>query len=228
MSRYITIDLSHRAPAIVPAIAPVIVSVRVLACLCGLSLWFYTTAISAQQSVQVRTEDGLVWIQANNAPASELANEISQTLGINVIIAGDTETRINLDIVEEPLDKAMEKISPSNMLVRNGNSSDSDIVEIILMMGEGTGSAGLSNQFLPSGSPAEPVISQEQQTQIQEAADPEALRERDRARIVREAAAAASNDANLPPVQVPPMFAEDQSSIEPVIDPETGLPIDNQ
>jgi len=187
--------------------------------------------VLAQQNVEVRAENGYLWVQANNASAIELADEISQTLGINVVITGDTETRINLDIVEEPVERALSRLSPNNMLVRGGDDPDSDITEVILMMGEGGSGAVQSSQFLPTGSPAEPVETQQPSQQL-DAANAAVLRDPNRAAAVREAAATATNDANLPPGQVPPMFAEDQLPSDGanfvIIDPETGLPVGDQ
>lgn len=171
----------------------------------------------AQSSVQIVEEDGLLTVLASDVSALELAKELSQQLGISVVVTGDAETRVNLDIVEEPLARALGKLSPNNLLVKSEDATQ--IIEVVLMMGEGqaNGAGGDTNEFLPSGSPAEDVIS----GQTDEIDDPNTLRDPNRAAAVRETAAAASTDANLPAEQVPPMFAE-----ELPIDPATGLPYD--
>jgi len=183
----------------------------------------------AQSDIEIRSSDGYLSVQASNVSASELAEELSNELGINVIVTGDAETRVNLDIVEEPLDKALAKLSPSNMLVRDSN--DEDIIEVVLMMGEvqSSGASGGADQFLPSGSPAEAVVDPQAQQQIQEADTPDAFREPDRSAQVRSAAGAASSDANLPAAQLPPMYGEDGSPIDPSqINPKTGLPYNQE
>lgn len=187
-------------------------------------------AAHAQSGIQISATDGMLSVQASNVSATELATELSQQLGISVVVTGDAEARVNLDIVEEPLEKALAKLSPNNMLVRASNTSD--IIEVVLMMGEGQDSAGSggSDQFLPNGSPAEEVMNEQAVEQAQEASDPGALRDPNRAAQVRAAAAAASSDANLPAAQVPPMYAEEgqMNTGEAPIDPATGLPHDQQ
>ena len=183
-----------------------------------------TQAVQAQSGVQISSDDGMLSVKASNVSATELANELSNELGISVVVTGDAETRVNLDIVEEPLEKALAKLAPNNMLVRD--STDDDIVEVVLMMGEGQDSSasGSADQFLPSGSPAEEVIDEQATEQALESVDPELLRDPNRSAEVREAAGAASSDANLPAEQVPPMYADDGSIDASQIDPATGLP----
>ena len=183
-----------------------------------------TQAVCAQSGVKINSVDGLLSVQANNVSATELADELSNQLGISVVVTGDAETRINLDIVDEPFEKALGKLSPNNMLVRGNDAND--ITEVVLMMGEGqdSGSSGSADQFLPSGSPAEEVVDEQTIQQAQDAVDPDLLRDPNRAAQVREAAAAASSDANLPAAQVPPMFAGDEPDDPSQIDPATGLP----
>lgn len=175
------------------------------------------SAALAQQAVQVRAQDGLLSVQASNATATELAEVLSNQLGISVVVTGDTEARVNIDIVDEPLDKALAKLSPNHMLVRKDKQSDSEITELVLMMGEGSSSSNSSggeDQFLPSGSPADDVA-------VEEPVDGNALRDPNRAAMVREAADAASSDsAGLP--------AENSGDSPPPesFDPVSGLPID--
>lgn len=207
-------------PTQLPLAQPVLVLFAALLCAALMS-----QAVHAQSGVQISSDNGTLSVQASNVSASELANELSDELGISVVVTGDAETRVNLDIVEEPLEKALAKLSPNNMLVRDTNAND--IIEVVLMMGEGqdTGAGGGADQFLPSGSPAEEVIGGQALEQIEESYDPELLRDPNRSEQVRQAAGAASSDANLPAVQVPPMFADDGTPIDPSqIDPATGLP----
>ncbi len=179
-----------------------------------------SASLYAQSSVQVLEEDGLLTVRASDVTAIELAEELSQQLGISIVITGDAETRINLDIVKEPVERALARLSPNNLLVRSEDDA-SEIIEVVLMMGEGqnTSGGGDANEFLPTGSPAEELT----EVQSEEAYDPNTLRDPNRAGMVRDAAAAASSDANLPAEQVPPMFAEDVGN-EATIDPATGLP----
>lgn len=188
-----------------------------------LAILFSANLALAQSGIQVRSENGTLTVQASDVSASELAAELSNQLGISVVVTGDAETRVNLDIVDEPLDKALGKLSPNNMLVRD--SQQSDIIEVVLMMGEGQDSSqgSGSEQFLPSGSPAEEVLVVDADNGLQNNVDPSLLRDPNRAAQVRDAAAAASSDANLPAAQVPPMYGEDTQG-EPEIDPTTGLP----
>lgn len=180
-----------------------------------------------QQNVQIRSEDGLLTVKANNASAKQLADVLSDQLGINVVLTGDIETLINIDIVEEPLDKALTKLSPNTMLVRAGEEPDSEIVEIVLLLGEGSRNSSTgagSGQFLPSGSPAQenPVSANGDDP---EPTDAGILRDPNRAQLVRDAAGAAANDAGLPAAQ---QTGEYSSDFDVPIDPETGFPIQPQ
>ena len=180
-------------------------------------------AAHAQSGVKVNLVDGLLSVRASNVSAGELASELSNQLGISVVITGDTDTRINVDIVKEPFEKALAKLSPNNMLVRsNGN----DIFEVVLMMDDGQdgASSGRADQFLPSGSPAEEVLDLQAFEQSEDAIDPELLRNPNRAAEARKATGAVSASATLPAEQVPPVYAEDDAIDPSQIDPATGLP----
>lgn len=177
-----------------------------------------TGIVHAQSGVQVSSDqDGRVSVRANNVSASELASELSQQLGIRVVVTGDSEARVNLDIVEEPIEKALGKLSPNHMLVLNDDASE--VVEVVLMMGEGQSNAGGAGpeQFLPSGSPAEAVI--DRQAMGNEGSD--ARLEEERAELGRRAAANASANPDLPAAQLPPMFGDESAN---GFDPTTGLP----
>lgn len=176
-----------------------------------------SAAVHAQSDVQVDSSDGLLTIKANNISASELAEKLSDELGISVVVTGDAETRVNLDIVEEPVERALGKLSPNNMLVHDEKAQE--IIEVVLMMGEGQSSGGSSEQFLPSGSPAEAVVSEQPPVQAlqQEPVDPGSLRDPNRVAQAREAAGAARSDANLPN----PANEGQQAPI----DPATGQPV---
>lgn len=182
----------------------------------------------AYADISISEGDGTLSIQASDVTASELAAELTDQLGINVVVTGEADTQVNVDIVDEPLEIALGKLSPNNMVVRN--SQGTEITEVVLMMGEGSNSSagGASDQFLPSGSPAE-AVQTEQATeqaagQATGQASGQAAGAADQAGAVRDAAASASNDPNLPAGQVPPMFAEDGQEI----DPATGLPRQQQ
>ncbi|MFK7854664.1 MAG: hypothetical protein AB8B79_11145 [Granulosicoccus sp.] len=180
---------------------------------------------SRAQAVEVFSQQGLLTVKANNTTAQQLADALNDQLDISVVVAGDTEALVNIDIVEEPLEVALGKLSPNNMLVRAGKDSDSEIVEVVLLMGEGSSStAAASSQFLPSGSPAEEVANSTANTAPLQT-DASVLRDPNRAQRVRDAAAAASNDAGgLPAARQPNL---NDPSILP-IDPATGLPMQPQ
>lgn len=204
-----------------PALRPVSLAIPA-ACL----IWASgMSAALAQQAVQVHEQDGLLSVQANNASAIELAEVLSNQLGISVVVTGDSEALVNIDIINEPLDKALAKLSPNHMLVRKSKQSDSEIIEVVLMMGEGSSSGnsgGGEDEFLPSGSPADDV-----DIAVEESEDDTALRDPNRSSMVREAADAASSDsAGLPPENFgdsPPPESYDPVTGMP-IDPVTGLP----
>ena len=187
----------------------------ITAILCVLSI--HSAAARAQ--VEISTFEDNISIRANNVSASELAAQLSEELGIRVVVTGDIEARVNLDIVEEPLEKALGKLSPNNMLVRDSNQRE--IIEVVLMMGDASSSSTSSNeQFLPSGSPVDGVIQNDSGQPVYDASgvlNPQSAEE------LRQITEAASSDPNLPAAQLPPMFADEQS-LQPEIDPATGLP----
>ena len=177
----------------------------------------FTVCSQAYADISISSGDGVLSVKADNVSASELAAELSDQLGISVVVTGKADTQINVDIVDEPLEIALGNLSPNNMLVRN--SEGTEITEVVLMMGEGdnnSSAGGSSDQFLPSGSPAEEV--QAEQTSEQQPAAT------DQSNQASGSAASTSNDPNVPPEQVPPMYAEDGREI----DPATGLPREQQ
>lgn len=181
----------------------------------------------AQQDVEVREQDGLLTVQAKTS-ARHLAEVLSEQLGINFVVTGDAESLVNIDIIEEPLDKALAKLSPNHMLVRNDVNPDSKIVEVVLMMGEDGGSSSTAggDQFLPSGSPADDVAVVEEQAFPEDGGE---LRDPNRSLMVREAAEAAANDASGLNDGTQSEYPAPES-FDPVtglpIDPNTGLPIE--
>lgn len=183
--------------------------------LVALMLLGLSFAVHSQSDLDVQFSDDMLSVQSSNVSAAELATALSDELDISVVVTGDAQTPISLDIIEEPLEKALSKISESHMLVRDSDSQE--IVELVLMMAEVQSAANSSSdQFLPSGSPVEAVVEESVQAdaaQQQEDAQNE--------QIVRNAEGAASDDANVPADQLPPMLADEQQ-----IDPNTGLPVE--
>ena len=194
----------------------------------NLLIGFGVSSLHAQD-VDVQSNDGLLSIQANNTTATELAEVLSEELGIVVVVTGDAETRVNNDIVDETIEKAVSQLSPNNMLVRSGKDAESDIVEIVLMMGEsGSGSlssGGGSDQFLPSGSPAEDVIVEGINPNGQ-SAEGAALSDPNRAQLVQDNANGSLNNSGSN------TESTGNSTFDPVsglpIDPQTGLPLQQQ
>ena len=181
------------------------------------------------QDIDVQSNDGLLSIQANNTTATQLADVLSEELGIVVVVTGDAETRVNIDIVEETIEKAVSQLSPNNMLFRSGEGAESDIVEIVLMMGESGGNSisngGGSDQFLPSGSPAEDVVVEGVDPNRQ-SIEGAALRDPNRAQLVQDNANGSLNKSGLN------TDSTGNSAFDPVsglpIDPQTGLPLQQQ
>lgn len=184
--------------------------------LIALMLLGLSFAVYSQSELDVQFSDELLSVQSSNVSAAELATVLSDELDISVVVTGDAQTPISLDIVEEPLEKALSKISESHMLVRDADSQE--IVELVLMMAEVQGVANSSSdQFLPSGSPVEAVVEESVQADAAEQQEQDAQNEE----IVSNAEGAASDDGNVPAEQLPPMLADEQK-----IDPNTGLPIE--
>lgn len=169
-------------------------------------------ASNASQNVQVLNENGIISVKATDVSASAIVEELTDRLGIHFVVTGNAETRLNLDIIEEPLDKVLPKLSPNNLIVRESADDSSQIIEVVLMLGDNNASDGnaVSEQFLPTGSPVEGITSQEGENQIQNNSDLANFRDPDRSLRVRQNADAAAYDASLPPDQVPPMFGDEQ------------------
>lgn len=165
---------------------------------------------SASQYVQVLNVNGVISVKATNVTARTIVEELNNKLDIDFIVSGDAETRLNLDIVQEPLSKALPKLSPNNLIVRENSDSNSQIIEVVLMLGGSSSSSSSNNneQFLPTGSPAAETQSEVQEIQAEADSDQLTFTDPDHAKLVRQAADAAAYDSRLPPDQVPPMFAE--------------------
>ena len=198
-----------------------------------------STILSAQQSesnVSIRTDEDLVWVQASNVTARELAEELSSKLDINIVLTGDAETLLNIDISEETLAQAVARMSPNNLLVRESADSRSKIIEVVLMLGEANGLSAEANgvsaaddQFLPSGSAGEEIVSGDYNNQYGESAGQLKARDyiqpgiaanipnQDRSGQTGQSVNAASYDASLPPPQTPPLNTTDEFG------PPTGL-----
>lgn len=112
---------------------------------------------NAQNGPEIKFTDGLLSVNASNVPVTQLADALSQETGIAVIVQGDTNASISADISDEPIDKAIAKLSPNHMLVHASKALDADILEVVLIIAEGGAQAASGGEFLPSGAPAEEV-----------------------------------------------------------------------
>lgn len=184
------------------------------------------SAALAQPRVEVASDGKLVSVQATNTSARSLAEALSEQLGIAVVVTGNTESPVTIDIVDEPLEKALAKLTPNYMLVRADKSAQSEIVEIVLIMEEsGLAGSGQSEEFLPSGSPAEEIIDD---TQPVESAQPPAVDGSQQ--ITGETTPNDGSEAMQTTDQAPsgvdepaPKAYDPATGLE--LDPETGLPI---
>ena len=117
------------------------------------------SAARAQQPFDVALRDGLLSIRASGAPASSLAEALAQETGVRFVVTGDATRAISTEIVDEPLDRAIAKLSPNHLLVRDGERPDAPLVEVVLMLDDAAASAvGGGAEFLPSGAPADEII----------------------------------------------------------------------
>jgi len=172
------------------------------------------------QAINIQSGDGRLSIRASNASIIEVATQLSEQLGITVVVTGDNESPLTVDIVDEPVEKAINQLSPNNMVVRAGEFGKGDITEIVLIMGESSdGASSGSDEFLPTGSPADEVVDDGSDPNLQVSEGSE-LRDPNRAQAARDAAAAAATDAGLSG------DAADVNAGEVAFDPVSGLPID--
>jgi len=172
------------------------------------------------QAINIQSGDGRLSIRASNASIIEVATQLSEQLGITVVVTGDNESPLTVDIVDEPVEKAINQLSPNNMVVRAGEFGKGDITEIVLIMGESSdGASSGSDEFLPTGSPADEVVDDGSDPNMQVSEGSE-LRDPNRAQAARDAAAAAATDAGLSG------DAADVNAGEVAFDPVSGLPID--
>lgn len=183
--------------------------------LMALLLVSLSAPVFSQSNLDIQFGDDRLSVKTRNVSAAELASELSEELDISVVVTGDAQTPVNLDIVEEPLEKALSKISENHMLVRDADSQE--IVELVLMMAEseGNSSSSSSEQFLPSGSPVEAVV---EGSSAGSAAAEQGI---ENTQIVSNSSEEGGDDGNIPADQVPPMLADEQN-----IDPNTGLPVE--
>lgn len=119
------------------------------------------TQAVAQQRWDISSRDGLVSIFANAASAADIAIALGDATGVTVVVHGEPTTPLTAEIVDVPLDKAIALLAPSHMLVRASQDSDAEIIEVVLMMPDPEGGGVSSAEFLPSGEPADGVVSDE-------------------------------------------------------------------
>lgn len=133
---------------------------RLRHCLVGGGLMLATIVSFAQsRPFDISIRDDLVSILANNAPVNELTQALAAETGVVFTLTGEKTTPVTVEIIEEPLEKAVAKISPNYLLVRENEAIDAALVEVVLMMDEGSNSgAGGAAEFLPSGAPAEELV----------------------------------------------------------------------
>ena len=189
-------------------------------------------------------DDGRVSIRASGTDAAAVASALGERTGISIVVTGDAATPIDVDIVDEPLEKAVAQLAPNHLLMR-GNAAGAPIVEIVLMMPDGDDGGVESTEFLPTGEPADGVVSEDPSYAAQDGgagdgSEPEydasgqpidrslqLLRDPDRAAAVR--AAAASAVAAQAAARAAELAAAglQEPLQESMIDESTGLPPDD-
>lgn len=129
-----------------------------------LVLALLASGAEGQAPLDVALRDGLLSVRAVAAPATALAEALANETGVRFVVAGDGARPITTEIVEEPLEKAIAKLSPNHLLVRDGEARDAALVEVVLMVddaaGGGAGASG-GGEFLPSGAPAAEIVPDE-------------------------------------------------------------------
>ena len=116
----------------------------------------------AQQPFDIALRDGLLSIRANGASVTELAAALAAETGIDFVVTGDAGATITTEIVDEPFVKAVAKLSPNHLLMREDKNPDSAVTEVVLILDESGGGGGGGDGFLPSGAPADEIYGDEQ------------------------------------------------------------------
>ena len=206
-------------------------SVRALA---GALAALLTGGPALAQSVEI-TENGpgRVSIRAGGASASEVAEALSRETGISIAVTGDGSTAIDVDIVDEPIGKAVSQLAPNHLLMRADKTPDARITEIVLMMPDGDDGGVESTEFLPTGEPTDEIIAEDPVVAggdgaVDENGQPieaglQILRDPDRAAAVR--AAAASAVAAQAAQQAADLAAAGGQSADGLVDDGSGLPL---
>lgn len=195
--------------------------------------------VAAAQSLEVTAgEAGRVSIRAAGARAADVAEALGQRTGISIVVTGDAGTPVDVDIVDEPLEKAVAQLAPNHLLMRAGKTPGSTITEIVLMMPDGDDGGVESTEFLPTGEPTDGIVTDdgsfaEGDGAVDENGMPldqgvQILRDPDRAAAVRAAAAAAvAAQAAAQAAQLSGGGQEGVIDDGSGIDPATGLPFDD-
>jgi len=110
------------------------------------------------ESLDVQWDDEQLSVYATDASAFSLVQELAEQTGVRFIATGNTATNVTMEIVAEPLERAIAKLAPNHLLVHS-KSDPTTVVEVVLMFDEGnSGNSGSGGEFLPTGSPAEEVM----------------------------------------------------------------------
>ena len=192
------------------------------------------------QSLEVTSGDGgRVSIRAGGASAADVAAALGESTGVAVVVTGDASTALDVDIVDEPLEKAVAHLAPNHLLMRGDAASGAPITEIVLMMPDGDDGGVESTEFLPTGEPTDGVVAEE--PLVAEGQDGaggpdagqsrdggiEVLRDPDRAAAVRAAAASAvAAQAAAQAAELAGGALEQGLDDGSGIDPATGEPYD--
>ncbi len=99
-------------------------------------------------------------VEAVGVPIIQLAAELSRVLGIPVTTTDGQDKPLSLSIFQESLETAIPKITQNSVLVRKKLGDVEEIVEIVFLLDDD--SSGGANPNLPSGEPADEIISDDQ------------------------------------------------------------------
>ena len=96
-----------------------------------------------------------VSIQADNASLAEILREIENQTGIAMTFDPSLNLVVSTEMVEQPLQVAIDKLAPNNLVVDGFSDGTISIKEVIIMSDVESSSGNVGFEYLPSGDPAQ-------------------------------------------------------------------------
>lgn len=126
--------------------------------LCTTVLFLLSNPLFAGNLDVLKYDNERLTVLASGVSLVELAQQLSDLTDIAIIVTEGADKLVDIDIVDEPFETAIAKISPNHLLKRKVANGKEVIAEVVIMLDDAANTANNTNSNLPTGEPTQEVV----------------------------------------------------------------------